>query len=808
MEVTTATATMEPSTPLTASNSAKDKVVMEAIPEATSNSSTNPSNPSITISEQQQQQPAALDPRPQQRAAKEEQGKTNDTTPPMPTNKNEASPDRGQDTPTKSPIDTKQADAAAKAENVTGNPKQSEHQSPEVIVKPPLNFPSLPTPASLIPDTPPPVRRVTKRPKNDTEKTSSPTSAVPITPPDIASLAIPKVQKLDSPVPRQTISPSAQKQKANGNDTGTSQNASDTLPRFPRNLPKSALNRPKDSRVFIGNLASEHTDAAELTSIFYPHGELIEEPVLRRSFGFVQYSTAKAARKAIAAENGRNIGGMRVDLSLADNREARKPGSKSSGTSSGRSRGRGTKRRRSASPPARKSHVRQAQFNVKRQEPLNGIYCRVLIMGQSARDFGQRCERSIASITRLTTDVAHIALTGLGEALSVASRERVPFVIVVADRNLPEETCTVRTLESSGYEKCGYGNGIIKFKDAIDIILMETGQSNPSGGASAAPGQPPPGGPGWQSGGLGQPNMSSGPYDPRRNGYGMASGPPTKIRRTDPRNGPTPGYDPSYPDQRTTFQAQPPAPYNPMGGSGGMYNRNNEPGGGLAYPGQANNGMMNRPMFGPGMPMSNQGPRPMMPGPGMQNFQGANRMLPPPGAQAGMGGYPANMGMGPTGMMPLQGPGLQGSPAMQMQGGPAYGSRTAAPNPSLPQGQGGVDIGKLNNLISAFSQMQDPQAQGQPGPQGPVPPVQAPPPNYGQNVGMPMNMGGVGNLLSNQAFMSSLQNMNNAPKPPGYPQQNYQMPPGGPMNPQMMAMMQQQRQQQPGPHQGYPGYGR
>jgi RNA recognition motif-containing protein len=68
-------------------------------------------------------------------------------------------------------------------------------------------------------------------------------------------------------------------------------------------------------RIFLGNLASEKTSKAELRQIFSRYGKIIEEPVLRRSFGFIQYDNPSSAQRAIEGEQHRIIGGMRLGLS-------------------------------------------------------------------------------------------------------------------------------------------------------------------------------------------------------------------------------------------------------------------------------------------------------------------------------------------------------------------------------------------------------------------------------------------------------------------------------------------------------------
>jgi hypothetical protein len=104
------------------------------------------------------------------------------------------------------------------------------------------------------------------------------------------------------------------------------------LPQFP--------SFPPNCRVFIGNLASERTSPEEIAHIFEKHGRLAEEPTIRKTFGFVQFLEERSARAAIEQEQGTMIGGLRIDLSLADNRPVRGP-------EDGRERERGGKRDRS-----------------------------------------------------------------------------------------------------------------------------------------------------------------------------------------------------------------------------------------------------------------------------------------------------------------------------------------------------------------------------------------------------------------------------------------------------------------------------
>jgi RNA recognition motif-containing protein len=72
-------------------------------------------------------------------------------------------------------------------------------------------------------------------------------------------------------------------------------------------------------RIFIGNLASEKTSKEEIARIFGKYGQIVEEPVLRKSFGFVQYNNPQSAIAAINGENGRLIGGLRIGIFFHNN---------------------------------------------------------------------------------------------------------------------------------------------------------------------------------------------------------------------------------------------------------------------------------------------------------------------------------------------------------------------------------------------------------------------------------------------------------------------------------------------------------
>ena len=68
------------------------------------------------------------------------------------------------------------------------------------------------------------------------------------------------------------------------------------------------------SRLFLGNLATEKITAQDLRHVFSKYGKLSEEPVLRRSFGFIQFERPEEAAAAIVGEQGRMMGGLRLGM--------------------------------------------------------------------------------------------------------------------------------------------------------------------------------------------------------------------------------------------------------------------------------------------------------------------------------------------------------------------------------------------------------------------------------------------------------------------------------------------------------------
>lgn len=248
----------------------------------------------------------------------------------------------------------------------------------------------------------------------------------------------------------------------------------------------------------------------------------------------------------MAGEQGRIIGGIAIDLSIADNREVKRGTHVANNTPygqpapPGKSHPRGRvrerefasddrneksrKRRRSLSPAsaAKKGGVHPPQYRRTRPDPRNGIYLRILCMSPTAKSYARHCENTFRSMTGLAADVLNIVAAGLGEALGRAMRDVIPYVMVVASKDVEDGTCTIRTLEKTGYEKSGRGNGVIPLREAVEVCLIERGVIAPQSIAQQMNGAP--------HGGMGRPGGRHGQHG--MGGHG---------RQWNSHNGPHPG---------------------------------------------------------------------------------------------------------------------------------------------------------------------------------------------------------------------------------------------------------------------------
>src|SRR6202140_1437191 len=86
------------------------------------------------------------------------------------------------------------------------------------------------------------------------------------------------------------------------------------------------------NKLFVGNLSFDTTEN-DLQDAFAAHGTVTETNMMMdratgrpRGFGFVTMSTAEEAQKAIAALNGKDVGGRALTVNVAKPREERAPG--------------------------------------------------------------------------------------------------------------------------------------------------------------------------------------------------------------------------------------------------------------------------------------------------------------------------------------------------------------------------------------------------------------------------------------------------------------------------------------------------
>jgi RNA recognition motif-containing protein len=95
-------------------------------------------------------------------------------------------------------------------------------------------------------------------------------------------------------------------------------------------------------KLFVGNLPHSATEA-ELRTLFEPHGKVDQVSVVTdrdtgrsRGFAFVEMADAGEAEKAIAALNGKELGGRALNINEARPKTDRGPGGpRAGGRSSG-----------------------------------------------------------------------------------------------------------------------------------------------------------------------------------------------------------------------------------------------------------------------------------------------------------------------------------------------------------------------------------------------------------------------------------------------------------------------------------------
>ena len=66
-----------------------------------------------------------------------------------------------------------------------------------------------------------------------------------------------------------------------------------------------------NSRVFIGNLASDRVSRQDVVKMFEPYGKVLGVS-LHKSYGFVQFDDEDSAKEAVKGIDGRIVEGLRV----------------------------------------------------------------------------------------------------------------------------------------------------------------------------------------------------------------------------------------------------------------------------------------------------------------------------------------------------------------------------------------------------------------------------------------------------------------------------------------------------------------
>lgn len=76
---------------------------------------------------------------------------------------------------------------------------------------------------------------------------------------------------------------------------------------------------PPNSRLFLGNLATDKVTREQVEDMFNRYGRVLEVS-MHQNFGFVQFGDPETAQRALEGENRKIIKGLTLDISLATNR--------------------------------------------------------------------------------------------------------------------------------------------------------------------------------------------------------------------------------------------------------------------------------------------------------------------------------------------------------------------------------------------------------------------------------------------------------------------------------------------------------
>jgi hypothetical protein len=237
------------------------------------------------------------------------------------------------------------------------------------------------------------------------------------------------------------------------------------------------MSRQPNCRIFLGNLASEKTSKEELHRIFSKYGKIIEDIVIRKSFGFIQYDNPESARAAIEGENGRVIGGMKLDLNLADNRQPK--GQRDSERNRNRNRDRneresrrerssGKRKERSISPISRDDYREIKKQGNKGYSSLP-ILCQIIHLGPGAKPYAQQIEQALLQIGTFGVELKLSEKRHVPDLAIDAQKNQMRYFITVGRQNENKKTFGLRIFRPNAEEVLNE----ISFEQGIDLIQRE-----------------------------------------------------------------------------------------------------------------------------------------------------------------------------------------------------------------------------------------------------------------------------------------------------------------------------------------------
>eukprot|EP01130_Rhizamoeba_saxonica_P004933 TRINITY_DN1992_c0_g2_i1.p1 TRINITY_DN1992_c0_g2~~TRINITY_DN1992_c0_g2_i1.p1 ORF type:complete len:403 (+),score=77.64 TRINITY_DN1992_c0_g2_i1:176-1210(+) len=135
----------------------------------------------------------------------------------------------------------------------------------------------------------------------------------------------------------------------------------------------------------------------------------------------------------MSAENGRNIGGLQVDIHLATGEKKKRSTNRNNDRNYGRDKNRNDYKPRDNYNDGRRDDYMDRRSNDSSQSSYNRsqpVQCQIFFLGHSAKDHGYRTEREIREVVDIRTDTVESSPDVVNNEISKCERQGIPYVLV------------------------------------------------------------------------------------------------------------------------------------------------------------------------------------------------------------------------------------------------------------------------------------------------------------------------------------------------------------------------------------------